>query len=490
MSKCTAVISGLNQWTWEILLVKKILKGLDADLSYWEVPRGSKAMEFLSEYKDKIVEISERKSKRIFNQSNASDLNLEAIRALTKYELTLWPSYLRNSSIQSVRADMAMKAEYHSWISYRFNLLLKLKPSFYLFGNVPTGFFNLIDYFICKEIGVKTIIFRRVELPGRYVRVIGDIDAVRNVADEECNDEKTDISEDVNKYLESIRQDYNSALPSVYGEEGGFKSYFSVGKDGRLHLKNSILKQIFFTKDSARKKLRRLINFLWIKSLRRAYEAYCTEWSIPSKFYLVCLHYQPEASTIPMGGEFAYQELMIGLLSQVIEKDACIVVKEHPSHLMGNRLDVSMKFRDRYLYDLISRWSNVKFCPISENSFSLIDKCKALVTVTGTAGFEALCRNKPVLAFGSPWYFDAPNCYLVRDKKTLKQALSRIDQSDSKVFSAEEYTRSVLKSSCSEMFLTTDEQIFADQNSVNEFSDIKAEKLIPLIRRLIITQSS
>ena len=38
-----------------------------------------------------------------------------------------------------------------------------------------------------------------------------------------------------------------------------------------------------------------------------------------------------------------------------------------------------------------------------ETNLKLIDKCKAVATITGTSGWEALIRGKPVLHFGYPW---------------------------------------------------------------------------------------
>ena len=46
----------------------------------------------------------------------------------------------------------------------------------------------------------------------------------------------------------------------------------------------------------------------------------------------------------------------------------------------------------------------VRFMPRGFNSFRLQEHAEAIATVAGTAGFEALFREKPVIMFGH-WFY-------------------------------------------------------------------------------------
>ena len=49
-----------------------------------------------------------------------------------------------------------------------------------------------------------------------------------------------------------------------------------------------------------------------------------------------------------------------------------------------------------------------------------------MATITGTAGFEALVRQKPVLVFGYPWYRGAPGLFEIRGIASCRAALQKI----------------------------------------------------------------
>ena len=53
----------------------------------------------------------------------------------------------------------------------------------------------------------------------------------------------------------------------------------------------------------------------------------------------------------------------------------------------------------------------VRYLPIEVPTLELIAKSRAVATVTGTAGWEALQMGKPVLCFGFAWYRAFPGVY-------------------------------------------------------------------------------
>jgi len=52
----------------------------------------------------------------------------------------------------------------------------------------------------------------------------------------------------------------------------------------------------------------------------------------------------------------------------------------------------------------------------------------AVATLTGTTGWEALMKGKPVLSFGYAWYAGCEGVFSVRDIEACTQAMKLIEQ--------------------------------------------------------------
>lgn len=142
---------------------------------------------------------------------------------------------------------------------------------------------------------------------------------------------------------------------------------------------------------------------------------------------LVALHYQPEETSCPTGGAYADQILIIQLLDQVLPQEIDIVIKEHKSQFYSHQEGASG--RSKLYYRRLSQISNrVKLVSESENPFNLIDKAKAVVTISGTIGWESAIRGTPVIVFGRAWYENMPRVLKVKTRQDLLNALENIDE--------------------------------------------------------------
>ena len=142
-------------------------------------------------------------------------------------------------------------------------------------------------------------------------------------------------------------------------------------------------------------------------------------------FVYVPLHYQPEATTCPDGGVvFSDQREVIDVLSAALPEGWNLYVKEHVTQFVaGLQGDMS---RDLSFYSDIDYHRNVRLVPVEYNSFRLIDASKAVATVTGTAGWEAMVRGTPALVFGYPWYRGCDGAFHVPSYELCKRALEVI----------------------------------------------------------------
>jgi hypothetical protein len=170
-----------------------------------------------------------------------------------------------------------------------------------------------------------------------------------------------------------------------------------------------------------------LIGPLRLENLRRHYDDLAAAPDFDRPFIYLPLAFQPEQSSAPEGGAYADQYLIAHMLSRAVPPGWQILVKEHPSqftYIMGtNRPSRSYRF-----YDDLAALPNVRLLPLSTNPFALIDNAMAVATVTGTSGWEALVRGKPVLHFGYPWWQGCEGAFYTPDLDACRRALGLVQQ--------------------------------------------------------------
>ena len=123
-------------------------------------------------------------------------------------------------------------------------------------------------------------------------------------------------------------------------------------------------------------------------------------------------------STTPLADQFVDQFNIIEILSASVPNNVYIFVKEHPAQLSFGRSSIE--------YLAFSNLKNVKIVDMNTDTFDLIDKSIAVATCTGTAGFEALFKRKPVLFFSKYNVFSyAPGGFIISSVKDCKMALKK-----------------------------------------------------------------
>ena len=135
-------------------------------------------------------------------------------------------------------------------------------------------------------------------------------------------------------------------------------------------------------------------------------------------FIYIALHYQPEATTLPLAGAYVEQDRIIQLLAAHLPPHVGIYVKEHPAQ--------SERCRSEAFYQSLLAIPSVTFIPRETDTYELVDRCLAVATATGTVGFEAMMRQKPVLMFGHFVYQYAPGIYQIRTVEDCKSAIQEI----------------------------------------------------------------
>jgi capsule polysaccharide modification protein KpsS len=123
-------------------------------------------------------------------------------------------------------------------------------------------------------------------------------------------------------------------------------------------------------------------------------------------------------TTCPLAESYVDQQLIIALLDATLPKDVAIVVKEHPFQRSQGRI--------AQFYDELASYERVVILSKNISSHKLIEGATAIATCTGTAGWEALWAQKPVLMFGEKFYSHAPGVYDARSLESCKNAVNAI----------------------------------------------------------------
>jgi hypothetical protein len=135
-------------------------------------------------------------------------------------------------------------------------------------------------------------------------------------------------------------------------------------------------------------------------------------------YYFYPLHLEPEAVVLYWAdGYYTNQVKLIENIAAQLPPGHLLYVKDHP-HLYG--------YREVADYKRIQNIPNAKLLPPHLPGKQIIKNCKGVITINGTAGFEALLMGKQVIAFGSSFYSVAERVILIKNIKDLRDKLYEI----------------------------------------------------------------
>lgn len=132
------------------------------------------------------------------------------------------------------------------------------------------------------------------------------------------------------------------------------------------------------------------------------------------KYYYFPLHYQPEASTLVFAPNYEKQVYALDLIAKKIPIGSMLYVKEHFS-VIGHR---SMSF-----YRALKNYPNVRMISPWESSHTLIRNSLGVITITGTAGWEAILYGIPVFILGNVFFKTFKYANNVEDINDLSRML-------------------------------------------------------------------
>jgi hypothetical protein len=136
------------------------------------------------------------------------------------------------------------------------------------------------------------------------------------------------------------------------------------------------------------------------------------------KFFFYALQTEPETSTTTISPEFNEQLAVIQLIAKALPSNYCLVVKEHP---------FAIGRRPYFLYKLLQQIANVIFIDFRENAMDITKSATAIITISGSIGYEATVIGKPVITFGHHnWHNFVSNTVVVENFLDIKAAINEV----------------------------------------------------------------
>ena len=323
------------------------------------------------------------------------------------------------------------------------------KPDLVVAPVMPHRVYDYVLYLLCKYVGIPYIMFDHTPFQGRFIVIdniitIGDmfLDRLHNLELEDSRELEKRIPKDIFDVVAKVKSDYSVAIPkymvahskkhktssnvfglakkflsdnktygaSLFGKEGllrkGVGCYY---KNSKLSFENSKYSILKYAKCKIKANG-------YKKKLLAYYESMTLPPESTDKYVIYFMHYQPEATTCPATNIFVDQQLCIDTLLNNLPEDYIVYVKEHPSQFFAHEEGQTSRIKE--FYNDISKNNRVKLISTKINSFSLIEGAKAISTGTGTVGWEAIVRRKPVIIFGFSWYENYKGVHRVYDSKS------------------------------------------------------------------------
>ena len=381
-----------------------------------------KAEEHVSLYSPKL---------RMIDMEGGYDIDWNTIRPLDEkliYDmreceaivLDMFSRYERNTTISYEQRKRA----YLQHLRYWNHILEEKKIDLCIISHIPHNCFDNVLYRLCKLKGIPTTLFYYGIVPDALMYMTDWEESAIEVRDryKELQSEHPNgsldiqLSKECQEYFEKQTDSSRDSAPWYMDMVPSHPSKRSVGSWIGIGMSLGFKKPVQFLSHICS-------HTFWQQKLRqsrafRFYESHCTEPDLNKKYVYVALQSQPECSTSPMAGAFVDQLLTVQLLSACLPEDVHLYVKEHPHQ--GGRCRSVEYYKDFLAVDRVQLVSR------SFSTYHLIEHATAVSTATGTVGFEALFREKPVFLFGHRFFQYAPGVYPIHSEEDCKKAVEEI----------------------------------------------------------------
>lgn len=323
--------------------------------------------------------------------------------------------YISNKSQIEINRNMVILTE------YLLENVFKTKKYTKIVGEVASTF-NLVCYFLAKKYNMKYLFFWHGRMKNKIA--IDDLEGNRKGLKEkflELSNREMTVEEE--KILKDYYKDIAISMTPIYEKLNRKldKSFNWIKIYAKSKIRKLYFEIITYNKDKKYallrpKKLReRIKDFVKILNLTSKEKKVCfNSLDKKDKYLLFPLHVQPEVTTLVFAQEYVDQISTILKIVKYLPEDFYLYVKEHPS---------MFKYRNLKDYEILKKNPKIKLISPQVSMKDLILFSKGVITLTGTAGYEAILLDKSVYLLGKVFYQIYPNVYKIKKMEDISKII-------------------------------------------------------------------
>ena len=275
---------------------------------------------------------------------------------------------------------------------------------------------EVVGYLVAKRLGIRMLNVGPGRLTNTYSVYAADFNPfMEDVPDSEVPALMDSLHKSLTRKKEvlypqirdAVKDQYAVGISSLYGRLKGlikyYPFYYSVHPSDRLRF----LPPLELMWDFILKGFRRLVIPSYYDKIDMDKE----------KFFLFPLHFTEDAQIL-YREPFVEQFELIEKISKMLPEDVFLYVKPHPHWLC---VDVPLA-----RIAALKKLYNVKFIPANTNTYDLLSKTRAVITINSSVGLEAVLENRPLITVGHDFYAKKDVSIVVRDLNDLPPILSAV----------------------------------------------------------------
>ncbi len=310
-------------------------------------------------------------------------------------------------------------------LDYLYGFLIRNKPDLF-YSYAVAGAFTLALAELCKKLDIVFTKLSHSRIANFILIDYSPRDEMDKVAKIYLNDKYSYSEESIQfakTYLKEFREkqnqpDYQVSQNQVYRSKASLKyaiKLFAKWIKGNLDRSNEFYHTSYLASIKYEYQVYKGIKSYWSKK-----PFFESSNLIDKKFIYYPLHVDPEASTMVVSPYQTNQLAAIEGIAKAKPVDSIVLVKEHLT-MIGRR--------PKGFYGKINQLPGVYMVDPRLPTFEFIKKASVVMTITGTAGLEAVLLKKPAVFLGHFIYkFIDQGFVLTHDLSKLPEILTNLNQ--------------------------------------------------------------
>lgn len=281
------------------------------------------------------------------------------------------------------------------------------------------GFFiNLAVFFNSKRREFDHYFFEPAFFKGRLCAVKNSTTSLL-LENPKCQE----IFPEVRQYLQQLKKERTVVVPQKdrhHFMDMGIKKVFNLSNATKIFSKvsNKYIHRYKFEFDHTANHVRRTLRMFINRRLRNS--MYEQRDQLPKNFVYFPLHVELDCSLTIRSPRYFDQIALLREIRKILPDHIHLVAKEHPASIGG--------FDQAKLEKLTADFPSFHIMHPAINSYDLLEKARAVVTINSKVGAEAITFQKPVLVLGDAFYSKWSVATFCENLESLSQKLKQVDK--------------------------------------------------------------